>query len=413
MRYEWILRHYNLVGGGITAASYDGSVSNQIRHATDRQVHFVLDNYEELSFSLYLDDPMAATIQPMTSVIKLWRNIYNDSGSLIYSDPSYQPCFGGFVTFVEKSGERNIMSVKVFSPLWRLKTRFHIRNHYTKTNPQTGNPYTQSELIWQFIHWLQAAFPGPGYTYEAYYSYMGMERGTFSWAQDPVMGPYFQGKGANGWANIFDSLMSRAESPELIPRYFHANGSSIVMFLDTNKARGTDKSASVNFRFHTGSSDNLTDIVETIDVQEPGAFANYVWAWGAGGPNSGKLAMVENISDDAYGYQNVKVYQYGGYYADISRFDDTLTDIATGELKKRRRPPSAYALTVSPAITGPFYGANYAVGDAVSLSASKGALSIGGVKQRIYECTLSISDNNIEIAEPLIGHDDKEHVYSS
>lgn len=420
MRYQWVLKHYNLAGGGITAASYDGSVSNEIKHATDRRVHFVLDNYEDLNFNLYLDDPMAATIKPITSVVKLWRYIYTDSGSLVYADPSGTPAFGGFVTFVEKNGESNQMQVRVFSPLWRLKTRFHIRNHYLKTNPDTGINYTTSEIIWRFISYLQVAFGGQGLGATgttageiASPSYMGMAKGNFLWGSDPLMGPYFQGKGENGWSNIFDTIMSRAECPELIPRYYHADGSGIIMYLDTNKARGSDKTASVQFRFHTGSNDNLDNLIESVDIQEPGSFANYVWAWGSGGPNSGKLAMRANIAEDQYGYNTTKIYQLGTYYADLALFDTTLGKVADGDLKKARKPPMVYSIGISPAITGPFYGANYSTGDAVSLYASKGALSASNVKLRIYESNLSMSDNNVETVSLALGNDDKEHILAS
>jgi len=406
MRYSWNLRHFNLAGGAINAAGYDGAVSNEIRHAEDRNVHLVLDNYEDLNFTLYLDDPMAPFVKPLTSVIKLWRSIYSDEGTLVYQDPADTPCFSGFVAFTGKRGANNQMGVRAFSPLWRLKTRFHVNNHYLATNLDTNAPYTESELIWKFIDLLQNAFPVNNR------SYMGMEKGNFQWANDPVMGPYFQAKGANGWSNIFDTILSRAESPELIPRYHHSGGSPIQMYLDTDQARGANKTGSVSFNFHTGTNDNLDDLTEDIEIQ-PNDFANYVWAVGQGGPNSGKLALALNVNDDEFGYDTVKVYQQYAEFNDIQLYNDTLRDLALGELKKNRRPQPSYGVAISPAITGPFYGMHYVCGDAISLNANKGALQVTNAAVRIFECTLSMSHNNVETSNPLIGPDVKEHIIPS
>jgi hypothetical protein len=357
---------------------------------------------------------MAYVIKPLTSVVKLWRTIYNDSGSVIYADGPNSPAISGFVAYTGKAGAAGQMRVRVYSPLWRLRTRFHVNNHFLSINQETGNPYTESELIWKFIDLLQNAF-GPAGPTEQMRSYMGMEKGNFMWASDPIMAPYFQAKGASGWANIFDSILSRADSPELIPRYYHADGSPIQMYLDTNKARGSDKTASVHFRYRTGANDNLDDLTEDIEIQ-PGEFANYLWTVGQGGPNSGKLALAENIDDDQYGYNTVKVYQHLVHVNDVQTFDDNLQKMAEGELFKVRKPPATYNMVISPAAsitTTPQYGKDYVCGDAVSLSGSKGALSISNVKQRIFECTLRMSENNVETSIPLIGDDVKEHIISS
>jgi hypothetical protein len=401
------MRHYNLAGGTINAASYyDGAVSNEIRHATDRSVHFVLDNYEDLSFSLYLNDPMAAVVKPLTSVIKLWRSIYTDTGTLVYTDPADTPAFSGYVAYTGKRGAANQMQVRVFCPLWRLKTRFHVNNHYLAINEDTSLPYTESELIWKFIDLLQNAFPTNNR------SYMGMEKGNFQWANDPEMGPTFQAKGANGWSNIFDTILSRAESPELIPRYYHTGGSPIQMYLDTDKARGSDKTGSVSFNYHTGTNDNLDDLTEDIEIN-PNEFANYLWAVGHGGPNSGKLALALNVNDDEFGYDTVKVYQQYAEFNDVQLYNDTLIDMALGELKKNKKPVPTYGISISPAISSPFYGQDYVCGDAVSLNANKGALLVSNAPTRIFECTLSMSENNVETSNPLLGPDVKERIIPS
>lgn len=410
--WKWTLKLYNLSGNPITAASYDGSVSNEIKHATDRQVHFVVDNYEDLQFSVYLDDPMAMVIKPLTCIVKLWRTIYDDGGSVIYQDGASSPCFSGYVVYIGKDGESGQMQVKVHSSLWRIRTRFHIYNHYFRRNPSTGNLYTTSELIWKFIDLLQGAFIMGK-------SYMGMEKGNFMWGQDPPATPYFQAKGENGWANI-ENIMTKAECPELIPRYYHSDGSATQMFLDTNKARGTNKTGSVMFRYHTGSNDNLSNLTEDIEIipytntTDAGAFSNYIWAVGHGGPNSGKIALADNVDEDQYGFRIVNAYQKVGYYPEIKGRGQVLTDTAEGDLARSRRPPVTYGITVSPGapITTPQYGKDYKCGDAVSLWANKYALQVSGANQRIFEVYLNMSDNNMESQRPLIGDDVKERILS-
>ena len=398
----WTIKHFDRNGNAINAnyASYSGlGSSNEIYHATDRTLEFNLNGIDTAAFSLYLDDPMAAQIKRLTSYIKIWRNVPG------YSDPSNTPCFAGVVANHRKDGNANLMQVQAYSPFWRLQTRFHIRNHYLKTNPDTAADYKQSELIWRLIKYINNAW-GIG----SPISYTGIVQGTFyDVGSEITMAPYFQPKGANVWTEIFDGILARAASVDIIPRYHHTNGSSTVMYLDTALKRGSDRSASVSFEYHTSSPSNCDNVVEEEQVF-PNKFGNYVWAVGQGGPNSGKLAIAEDTSSINEGYNAIGIYMVRNDYRDEKRLGVVgpppthLRANAINDLARSIVPDLNYEVEVSPAATI-YYGKDFSIGDVINLNASKGALSVSNKKQRVYECTLRISDNNIETISPKIAKD--------
>ena len=396
----WTIGHYDKNGNAISAnyATYSGlGTSNLIYHATERSLDFNLNNVDSLSFTLYLDDPMAALVNRLTSFIKVWRNVPG------YSDPSNTPCFAGMVTYHNKNGAENTMQIQAFSPLWRLQTRFHLLNHYLKTNPDTGIDYKQSELIMRLINFLSNAF---GSTV----SYMGIDSGTFyDLGSEISMAPYFQPKGSNAWTEIFDGILARAASIDIIPRYHHTSGNARLMYFDTAMKRGSDKSGSVSFEYHTTAPSNCDNVVEEEQVF-PDKFANYVWAVGQGGPNSGKVAVALDSSAINEGYNAIGMYMKRTDYQDEKRLGVSgpppthLRANAVNDLARAIVPDLNYSVEVSPA-ADLYYGRDFTIGDVVNLNASKGALAVSNVKQRVYECALSISDNNMETVAPKIAKD--------
>ncbi len=401
---SWTIRHYDR-GGNAINANYSGysdiGVTNEIAHATDRRLGFYLNNADILEFSLYLDDPMAAQINRLTSYIKVWRSVPG------YTDPSNQPCFSGIVSRHRKDGASGLMNVTVMSPLWRLQLRFHLLNHYLKTNPDTADLYKQSELIGRLIKFISEAF-GP------VVSHTGIEKGTFyDVANEITMAPYFQPKGANVWSEIFDGILAKAGSIDIIPRYHHTNGSGTLMYMDTALKRGSDKSGSVAFTYRTTSPSNCDNVTEEETIN-PGTFGNYVWAVGAGGPNSGKIAVAQNTGITGLGYGAIGIYMRRDDFQDEKRIGvlganppNTATHLRANAINILARsivPDTAYSVEMSPA-ANIYYDKDFTLGDVITLNASKGALNISGLKQRVHECTLTISDNNIEQAFPLISHD--------
>ncbi len=158
-----------------------------------------------------------------------------------------------------------------------------------------------------------------------------------------------------------------------------------------------------------GTDDVLDNLVEE-ETPVPGEFANYVWAVGHGGPNSGKIALDENPDEDDDGYETIGIYMKRADFEDEKLVGDPgppathLMLNAESELAQSRVPKTAYTVSVSPAV-GYYYYYSFAIGDVVMLNANKGALVVTNVPQRIYEVTLDNSDNNIETVTMTLAND--------
>lgn len=393
----WTMRLYDTFGAPISAADYNGAVSNEIRHGFSRQLVVPLNGIDNLSFQLYLDDPMSYNITRLRTVVKLWRTVRNDAGSVIYADNN--PCFGGVVGYTNRNGAENTMQVVCQAPFWRLQFRFHILNHYLKTNVDTGQDYKQSELMWKLIDLVNNAFGLED-------SNTGIIKGVFSAANDPVVAPYFVAKGSNTWTHIFEELMNRPASPDIVPSYMHVDGDPSIMVFNTDEKRGGDNTHT--FRYRTGTSDDLDNLVEE-NQPSPGEFANYLWAVGAGGPNSGKIAMEENIDDDADGYHNIGIYMKRADFENIKKIGlagpppTHLKAIAKSEFAQARVPKTNYSCEISP-VGNSYYALTYNVGDTVTLVGGKGSLNVNAL-QRIYDATLTISENNVETVTVNVADD--------
>jgi hypothetical protein len=270
------------------------------------------------------------------------------------------------------------------------------------TNPDTAELYTESELIWKIIDLVNNAFVGLD-------SITGIIQGSFDSTNEITVAPFFIAKGSNAWTNIFDGVMARAGSVDIIPGYYHISSDPTLMSFNTDEKRGTDKSATVDFRYHTGTNDVLDNLTEE-ETPIPNEFANYVWAIGAGGPNSGKIALDANVNDDDDGYNTIGIYMRRSDFPDeklIGKTGPPATGLvldAQSELAQSRVPKTAYTATLSPA-ADIYYENDYTLGDVVMLNADKGALQVTDKKQRIYEATLNMSDNNVEIVETTIAND--------
>jgi hypothetical protein len=397
--YKWTIKHYNFDGSTESPANYSGysfdTTSNEVFHATDRNMNFYLNGVDDAGFTLYLDDPMASIIVPTKSYIKIWRHIYESDGTtLIYEDESDIPAFAGIVQSTLKDGDANTMQVKCFSPLWRLQTRFHVRNHYLVIDRDTGNPYTGSGIMFKLIDLLNNAFPATGD------EYTGIEQGTASWVGEPEMSPYFVAKGSVTWSLIFDDVMSRPAAADIIPVY-NDDTTNINMFLNTDEKRGSNLSGSIAFNYHTENNDNCENVNEELSAN-PGDFANFVWAIGHGGANSGKVAVAWDNASGDYDSNSIGLYMKTVDKSEVKRLK-ALHSIASAELKQSRWPKMALSVQLSP-YGGLIYNYSYGIGDVVKVNANKGALQISK-NQRVYQVGLSISDNNVEVATPLVSND--------
>lgn|SRR5574338_137768 len=399
---KWTMRLYDRNGAQITAADMTPSatVSNEIKHATERQIEMPLNGIDTLGFTLFLDDPMAYQIKRLSTYVKVWRTIYDYGTTPIWADPADTPCFGGVVSYTNKDGDQGTMQVTCQSPFWRLQLRFHILNHYLNINVDTSQQYTQSELMWKLIDLVNNAF-GLGI------SNTGIAKGTFSSGNDPIVAPYFVAKGTNTYNHIFEVIMNRPGGPDIVPVYTHVDNDPTVMYFNTDEKRGTNGAFALNYR--TGTNDNLDNCTEEEPVI-PGEFGNYLWAVGAGGPNSGKIALEENVNEDDDSYESIGIYMVRKDFPEIKKIGlagpppTHLKAVADAEFAQARVPKTNHTCTISPA-GNLYYGKDFNLGDTGSLVATKGALNVNKTGQRIYDVKLTISDNNVEIADISIADD--------
>lgn len=395
----WTMKLYDLDGSPV-GTDVDTSTAGLISEATDRRLELNHNGIDQLTFALYLDDPFAVNLFTKSRIVKLWRNVNDTEYSKTFTQGATAPEFSGFVTGIDMLGQSNLMNITCQSPFWRLQTRFHLLNHYLAIDTDTGAPYKQSALMMKLIDLVNNAFE-LGVTGS---SYTGISEGTFSWAGEPTISPYFVQKGSNTWQHIFENIMTRPAGVDITPRYFHTDGNPVQMFLDTSEKRGTDKSGTTGvFNYNVGADPNCDDMTKN-ELIVPGNFGNFVWVVGQGGPNSGKI--VERYDDDATdpGSEAIGVYQKYVAADDYQRINDAMRTQADAELARARIPDRQYTATLSPA-GGTYYRSDFVLGDVVYLNADKGAMSFSNVKQRIYQVVLGMSDNNMETAEVALSSD--------
>jgi hypothetical protein len=194
--------------------------------------------------------------------------------------------------------------------------------------------------------------------------------------------------------------MSRPAASDIIPIY-NDDGTDVQMILDTAEKRGDDISSTISFKYHTGTDDNCENISEEFSVN-PGEFANFVWVIGQGGANSGKVAIAWDNSSGEFDSNLIGLYMKTVDKSEVKRLS-ALSKIADSEIAQSRFPKGAINMTLSP-YGGLIYNYHYSIGDVVQTVANKNALQLDAL-QRIYQVGLSISDNNVEIAEPLVSND--------
>jgi hypothetical protein len=218
------------------------------------------------------------------------------------------------------------------------------------------------------------------------------------WPKTIQVAPYFIAKGTMGWDEIFQDIMQRVSHPDLHPEYIHVDGHRELMYFKTAVVRGTDKSGTVSFDFHTGNY-NLAD----IDVDEtltPGQYGNLVWVVGDGGPNVYVAEALDEGDEMAYGSAMVLDTVSGGIKTDL----DPVAPAQLAVAKQGDVP--TFQLTLLPEEAGSFYyGVDYDLGDIISLSAQKGYWGVSGIQQRIYQADLNMDDDNVETPQLLVSND--------
>ena len=416
-KFFWKIGIYDKYGNPQGSASLDGDTNNEfLENFSDATLTYTLNGIDQLQFSLLLSDPAAASISRKKSFIKVWRFI-NDEENTVIRSPSWEnPDFVGVVTGITKRGEEGKMTVTCQGVLWLLQVHFHIQNHRlvndfspVPSNNVGGNlnnkPWDHSALMWRLIDLINGAMPALGTDTgirkppDALYAGTGYLAGDdLFWPQTIQVSPFYVMKHAYTWPYIEADLLAREGSPDLVPDYIHRPGSLDCMYFQTDVVRGTDKTATVSFDYRTGDR-NIQDIEETSQVV-PGEYANYVGISGDGGPNS--ISQVQTDDDDIRenGIYMKSENVQGSKLSDIQQIADSKIKVSV------LADAEVYSVTMSPAAPL-YYDYHYTLGDLIALNADKGALQVDNVPQRIYQVSLTLSDNNVESAQVLISSDFK------
>ncbi len=427
-------------------ASTDLPVFKQI---ANHQLGYGLNGIETYTATFYLDDPQLdpskggdpTLIRPLDRVLKVWREIYDDTDPLNiihYKDPDSTPCFSGNISRLEMQGFNNQVTVLAQCPYWRLQSRYHIADHLLvidypgqdadgihEGGNMDGLEWDVSALAFRLVDLVNHAF-GPD-------SATGIVKppvGPPFWEKTvTVHGGYRAAMGNIVWIEINELFWiqdATVATPDLVPEYIE-NGTSDQMYFKTAPHRGSDISASVKFNFCTQEADptlvnNLDDFKKTteITVDDNGSnFANYLWAVGQAGPEaSRRVAQDPPSGDPTLGHDVIGLYMY---YSDSASWADrvgnpTIQKIADGELLRRNNIPFNYEVTPSP-LTKPYFITNdagiisgdassfYHLGDVAAFNANKGMLQVSGDKQRIYEVNLTMSETCVESTQMNIAKD--------
>jgi hypothetical protein len=418
-RTEWKIGLYDKDSNGKNSTSYDGSVTDEfLKHATDCTLTYPLNGIDQLEFSLLLDDPAALLLTRKNTFVRVWRFI-NDTENSKTRIPNWQtPDFCGVVTSITKSGEENKVKVTVMSVLWLVQVHFHLLNHrlvvdpdsgsvpfYREGSNETGLQWDHSALMFHLIDLINGAFKFSGGDTgirkppTAAFSGTGYMSGfDLYWPQTIATPPLYVMKGQYTWP-IFTELLGRDGAPDMVPEYIWNPGSIDRMYFKTAIIRGTNKTSTVSFDYHTGQK-NLSDCEEQSQVV-PGEYGNFLWVSGDGGPNSNLLVQSSDTTD----ITNSGVYMVsenipGSKLADVQQYSDGKKKVLV------QADSEIYSATISPA-SPLYYDLDYTLGDLVNFNADKGALKATNKHQRIYQVTLHWSDNNVESTDVMISNDFK------
>lgn len=383
----WTTNLYNLAGTQLAS----------LTELSDRQFIDPLNGMDQMNLGMYLDDPSATLIQPLTTVVKMWRNVNDPLNGKTWTQPAGQPTFCGIVGYVNKDGAGNKMTFQCYSPMWRLKFRFHLLNHRLVKNNLVadvnyGNPWDQSELMWKLIDLTNGAFGSASHTQ----IYKG------NWVRPTIIvSPYYVAQGSNVWSNLVDDLLARVGGTDISPRYIHTAGTPNLMWFDTAYPRGTDRSATVSLDYHTGLTniDNMTELQQ----MQPDQFGNYDWVVGQGDENSNKIGVAFDATGNPYSYGTIGVYMARST-AFEAKTSQAAANIADEFIKLSRVPAKGYSVSLAP-MTPPYYKTDLNTGDLVRLNASRGGLTVSAAKQRIVQIAITMSENNVESTDLLLTGD--------
>lgn len=378
----------------------------------NRRLHFELNEADTFSFSQYLDDPQAELVLPLQTVVRVWRDIEGRDPR-----PDFLPDFCGVVGGPSRSAAANTQDIIAYSPLWRLKARFHhliwdfTDSAASGAPAEAQGPLDPSDIMWRMIE--NTAGIGSNTLDE-----FGMTEGSFA-VYGPLVPPLYQNgvelsiryeRGQNTWELIQD-ITNRPGMPDLFPTYLYDPGiPKQQMLFNTVVVRG-EENDDVSFDYNTGAM-NCDDMTEQV-ITDPGTFANDVWVQGQGDTSSDvSEETADGNSHPIPGTDPVRSWvppNYRGRDGMYQRWERIDTANVSAErrahaqvlLRQTMAPIALLSPTLTPAYDNGF-NYDWNIGDGINASCVRGAMTFTNQRRRVAAVDLSLSENGLETCTPTL-----------
>lgn len=366
-----------------------GNPIGPIFQARNRKLTFKMNDVDQLDFSLPLTHPMAASIVPLKTVIKVWRSISIPLDTRGYWNPE-NPCFCGVVGPMDEEGSNDDFPVTAYAPLWRLQFRF-IREltqiGYLPPPAVLGVDYNlvdQSEIAAELIDYTNA------------FDFTGISRGDME--TTVARGRSYDVR-TQIWTSI-QEMTGLTNGFDIHPRYVHlSDGDPTLMLFDTVDALG-DPLPKVQFHYRVGRK-NLTDMTRTFDVSN---FCTHVDVDGQGDGTVTSVSIEDSDLIDEY-----------GLYERVEKLDNILdtsqlTDYGNAILDNYSIVQTTFNPVFTPRL-GPFFGRDFNMGDSIVLVANYGRMNFSTM-QRVYGMELDMDDQNAETCTITLARDSTDTIDS-
>lgn len=372
----------------------------------NRRMHFELNEADTFSFSQWLDDPTATMVDPLTTVVRVWRDIEGRDPR-----PDFLPDFVGVVGGWNRSASGNSQEFTCYSPLWRLKARFHhLIWDFTDSSlsgaPQEATgPLDPSEIMWRMIE--NTAGIGSNTLDE-----FGMLEGTFALYSPAVELSIRYERGQNTW-ELIEDICNRKGMPDLFPTYWRDEANpKQQMFFNTVVTRG-EINDDVSFDYNTGLK-NCDDVSEQL-LTDPGNFANDVWVQGQSDHTGDVSEETADGLERQVPYTHPPIFwtppNYRRDYGLYQRWEKVETAFNATErrahaqeiLAQAMKPISLLSPTLSPALDNGF-NYDWNIGDGIVVNVDRGAMVLSQ-RKRVVGVELALSENSLETCTPLMVDD--------
>lgn len=412
--------------------------SNPIAEISDDAIEpsFVqeLNGVDSMTFTLNLESQAAYQITPMKTLVKMWRDV-----------PGYTPFPDGIPQFVGVIGTRTrnardrSVSYTAYSPFWRLMFRYHVDPHDFSgatgkgiavfENPGDATPlyagYDPTLIMWEMIEYTNSL---------ALYTLgdrtgvkIGGAMADYTGASPPVLYDVRYPVGQNTW-DLVQDIVQRPGYPDIEPLYIHVEGSTDLVWFETQVHRGETKSLTLDYRM---GNKNLDDVVETTQV-EPGEYANYVVVQGQGDKSTGWFNQSTGFSGadqtiaraDGTSYTSLPppvglslpdlISEYGLYMHFDRDENATNNEVrllkAKGLLGRMSYPGQSYEVTPSQALTWA-WPYEFQAGDTLMLNIDRDSMQVRDYAVRITKVEIQRSKNKMETVKLTVVDPDSYKVY--